>query len=100
MLTLKQISAIKAALWTKGDIEELTNRAIHNFFGEDMRPVEDVVFSIHGKRITIKNIPHIKRGDEVYEDLRLLATIERVLEEVKELPDVIELSSLISARDA
>lgn len=93
----KRILNFKAAMWENGNQENLLRKAIESYEDTEAKgfPLADSEFYIEDKYVVVKNIPHIKNGQELFENLRLMVEIENELSKYKNLPEQIEFNDIL-----
>jgi hypothetical protein len=79
----QQILKLKAAMWESGNEKLLLSKAIRAYQDPSARdqPKDTVEIYLNGHMVIVKNVPHIFKGNELYENVRLSAALEEVLEE-------------------
>lgn len=96
----RKILALKAALWEGGDTDKLLSKAVRTYKDVMNFPKADSHIYINGKEVLIKDVPQILNNQKMYENIRLMAAIEDLVEEKysnnKKIPNKIEFCSLLS----
>jgi hypothetical protein len=96
-----RIATLKAAMWESRNIERLLSKAVRSYIDPSslVNPKRDIqlYFGENGeKEIIVKNVPHLIKDGEVFENLQLTSTIETIIEEAYEtLPGVLEFDDLL-----
>lgn len=89
-------------MWEAGNEERLLNKAIRNYVDSEKakRPRLDSEIFVDGKLVIVKHVPHILYKDKPHEDIRLMAVLESVLEEIykgklEKIPEIIDFNDLL-----
>jgi len=95
-MNFEEIKKIKAALYTGGNEEELTKKAILKYQDPSREEhLSSLTIPIGDKRVKVTNMPGIMVDGEWRGNLILIAEVEKMLLEWSEIPNTIDFFSLI-----